>query len=93
MEKSIQDKSTPPGHDKEFDIFVNTRPKKWKEKKISYEQVIILAYDEYIDNEDNVYSVTYTKGENPHHEGSLTKGRSVPVKDGMIFDVTHTNRS
>lgn len=93
METSVQSKGNPPGHDKEFNIIVNTRPEVWKEKKITYEQVIIVAYGEYIDDEFNVYSITFTKGEKPQHEGSLTKGKSVPVKDGMIFDVTHTNRS
>lgn len=88
-----KDKENNQGKEKTYTIYVNTREKKWTEKKISYEEVIVLAYGKYIDDEVNVYTVIYTKGEEGHHEGSLTKGKSTPVKDGMIFDVTHTNRS
>lgn len=80
--------------EKEFTIIVNTREKKWNDKKISYQQVVELAFGSYSDNEDVVvYTATYSKGEHTHHEGSLVKGQDVPVKDGMIFNVTQTNKS
>ena len=78
---------------KEFKIIVNAREKTWNEKHISYEQVITLAFGSYNDNPNIVYSVTYKKGEDKKHEGSLVKGESVPVKDGMIFNVTQTDKS
>jgi len=78
---------------KEVTIIVNTREKTWNEKKISYEEVIILAFGSYSDDPNIVYTVTFTKGEKPKHEGSLMKGESVKVKDGMIFNVTQTNKS
>jgi hypothetical protein len=78
---------------KETTIIVNAREKKWDEKEISYEQVIILAFGSYSSDENTVYTVTYSKGEQPHHEGSLVKGGSVKVKEGMIFNVTQTNKS
>lgn len=74
-------------------IIVNARPKVWNEKEISYKQVIELAFGSYSDDENTVYTVTYSKGEQPHHEGSLVKGGSVKVKEGMIFNVTQTNKS
>lgn len=77
---------------KEFTIIVNTRPKIWKEKRISYEEVVILAFGSYSEDPNIVYTVTYSKGED-RHEGSLVKGESVKVKDGMIFNVTQTNKS
>src|ERR1035437_4943665 len=43
-------------------IIVNTRDKEWKEKKISYKQVIELAYVNYVDNGTVEYSVTYKNG-------------------------------
>ena len=78
---------------KEYTLIVNTREKKWDKKKITYEEVIVLAFDSYSDNADIVYTITYSKGENSHHEGSMVKGDEVPVKDGMIFNVTQTNKS
>lgn len=80
-------------HDKEVTIIVNTREKIWNKKEISYEEVIVLAFDSYSNDENVVYTVTYSKGPDSHHEGSLVKGGSVKVKDGMIFNVTQTNKS
>ena len=79
---------------KEFNytIIVNTREKAWNEKKISYEQVVTLAFGSYSTDPNVVYTVTYTKGEGGH-EGSLVKGKEVTVKNGMIFNVTQTNQS
>ena len=80
------------GH-KEVTIIVNTREKKWNKKEISYKEVVVLAFGSYSDDPNVVYTVTYSKGERPHQEGSLVKGESVKVKDGMIFNVTQTNKS
>ena len=80
-------------HDKEVTIIVNTREKTWNKKEISYEEVIVLAFGSYSNDENVVYTVTYSKGPDSHHEGSLVKGDSVKVKDGMIFNVTQTNKS
>jgi len=86
------------GHDghgdhKEVTIIVNTREKKWDKKEISYKEVIELAFGSYSDDENVVYTVTYSKGPDSHKEGSLVKGESVKVKDGMIFNVFKTNKS
>jgi len=80
-------------YDKEVTIIVNTREKTWNKKEISYEEVITLAFGSYSNDENVVYTVTYSKGHDSHHEGSLVKGDSVKVKDGMIFNVTQTNKS
>ncbi len=81
------------GHDKEVTIIVNTREKTWNKKEISYEEVIVLAFGSYSDDENIVYTVTFSKGPESHHEGSMVKGDSVKVKNGMIFNVTQTNKS
>jgi hypothetical protein len=73
-------------------IIVNTRPKEWAEKKISFQQVVELAFGTYIDDPKSIYTVTYSRGADKH-EGTLVKGQDVPVKDGMIFNVTQTTES
>ena len=78
---------------KEVTIIVNTRPKPWSEKEISYRDVVILAFGSYSEDENVIYTVTYAKGEESKHEGSLVKGQSVKVKEGMVFNVTQTNKS
>lgn len=78
---------------KDVTIIVNTREKVWNEKEISYEQVVKLAFDSYIDDTNTVYTVTYSRGDESKHEGSMIKGSIVKVKKGMIFNVTLTNKS
>jgi hypothetical protein len=80
-------------HHQQVEIIVNTRIKAWDKKEITYEEVIILAFSTYVDNPNVLYSVTYIKGHDPKHEGSLTKGQSVKVKEGMIFNVRKTDKS
>lgn len=91
-EHSNQDQA--PGQNKEYDIIVNGRPKTFNGKKISYEEVVILAYGEDAFNDDRFeYTVTYSKGHQDNLKGSLVRGESVRVKDGMIFNVKRTIRS
>lgn len=78
---------------KEFTITVNTREKIWDKKEISYEEVVVLAYGVYDNDEKVVYTVSFSKGDESHKEGSLVKGVSVKIKNGMIFNVSRSNKS
>ena len=93
MEENNKQHNEDHGSSKDFTIIVNTREKKWTEKEISYEEVIQLAFDSYDNNETTVYTITYSRGEDSHKEGFLLKGEKVKVKNGMIFNVTQTNKS
>lgn len=88
-----EEKDKDNGQDKEFTIIVNGREKVWREKKISFRQVVELAFGTYEDNPDVSYSVSYSKGHDPKPEGRLVDGQSVNVKDKMIFNVKRTNKS
>ncbi len=71
-------------------ITVNTRNTQWGEKKISFEQVVSLAFPgQQYDPQGT--TVEYSRGHGPDH--SLRPGQSVEVKDGMVFDVEPANRS
>lgn len=78
---------------KPITIIVNGRPKEWTERKISYEQVVKLAFPNAVENEATVYTVTYTNGPKQNEEGSMVIGDVVFVKNQMVFNVTATNRS
>jgi hypothetical protein len=87
-------KKDPKDHDKSITIIVNTREKEWDKKKISYQEVVILAYGEYSDNPLISYTVTYSNGPKQNPEGSMVKnGKDVHIHDGMIFNVTKTDKS
>jgi len=76
-------------------ILVNLEPKSWDKLKISYEEVVHLAFPKPSPpgGVPVKYTVEYTRGpkENPH--GSLTKGHSVFVANNMVFTVDETGRS
>lgn len=78
---------------KALTLVVNGRPKPWTEKKISFEQVVILAFGQYNPNPNIVYTVTYDGGPRQNQEGSMVRGDVVRVKNKMVFNVTATDKS
>lgn len=90
---SEQKKDDAPGQNKEFTIIVNAREKMWFEKTINFEQVVILGFGVYENNESSMYTVAYNRGEDKKPAGGMVFGDVVHVKDKMIFNVTKTNRS
>lgn len=74
-------------------ILVNTRRKLWEKRTITFEEVVILAFDSYDPNPQKVYTVNYSGGVEPKLEGSMVKGSVVYVKNKMNFDVSATNQS
>ncbi|GAB3995615.1 multiubiquitin domain-containing protein [Nocardioides marmoraquaticus] len=74
-------------------LMVNGRPREWRDKEISFEAVAALAYPEPPFGGNVEYTIGYRRGEGNKPEGTLTEGKSVKIKDGMIFDVTPTDLS
>jgi len=65
----------------------------WTKPKITFEEVIVLAYGNYNDSPTMVYTVAYEDGPKQNVEGSMIKGSSVFVKNKMIFHATATCQS
>jgi hypothetical protein len=76
--------------EKEFQIFINTKPHKVPGPKISFEQVLQLAGINLAGQDPNLYDVEWTHG---HQAGALTPGQSVDLQNGMKFDAGKSNRS
>jgi hypothetical protein len=74
-------------------IIVNTRPHEVTKEKISFEEVVALAFGDVPAGDNVAFSVTYRRGTGEKPSGSLVEGASVKVKDGMIFNVTKTDKS
>lgn len=82
-----------PGHDKTVTIIVNGRRKEVTGKELSYEAIVNLAFDNNPPTGPNVViTVTYAKGEDDK-QGTLLPGKTVKIKDGMVFNVKATDRS
>ena len=74
-------------------LIVNTREKKWEKPQISFEEVVTLAFGSYSQDPNVIYTVTFSHGPKPKHEGTLVRGQSVKVKNEMVFNVSQTNKS
>jgi len=74
-------------------IIVNAREKKWEKKKISFDQVVKLAFPTPPAGQCIVYTVTYHNGPRANPEGTMLDGDKVKVKDGMVFNVQYTDKS
>ena len=83
---------TLPEDHKKFEIIVNARRKEWSEDTINYWQVVDLAFPPPHDPNE-IFTVDYSHGPKENPQGTLTDGENVKVKNGMVFDVTRTNRS
>ena len=80
-----------PGQNKTYSIMVNGRPREVTDHKLTYLQVVQLAYPGEQPTDTIVFTVTYS-----HHQGrdgSLVAGQEVTIKDGMIFNVRKTDQS
>ena len=76
----------------QYTIIVNTRPKKVDDRELTFAEVVALAFPGATDP-DVTFTVTYHRAAGPQHEGNLSEGGTVTIKDGTIFDVTRTRRS
>lgn len=79
--------------EKALTIIVNGREKTVDEKELSFDEVVDLAFDNPQRGENIVFTITYRKGDDKKPEGTLVAGRTVKIKDGMIFNVTRTDQS
>ena len=73
-------------------IVVNGIEHPWPKGKIDYDEVVTLDVPDYAQHPDITYSVMYEHGHS-NSEGTLSKGGSVEVVDGMFFTVTRTGES
>ncbi|TXH84780.1 MAG: hypothetical protein E6Q77_01945 [Rhizobium sp.] len=74
-------------------IVVNAREKVWEKKKISFDQVVKLAYPTPPAGQLIVYTVTYHNGPRMNPEGTMLDGDKVKVRNGMVFNVQYTDKS
>jgi hypothetical protein len=78
---------------KGFDIIVNAEQHHEEKKRISFEQVVKLAFPVPPAGQNILFTVTYYNGPKANPEGVLTAGETVKIKNGMVFNVKATDRS
>lgn len=80
------------GREREFTIVVNGREKVITDDELSFDEVVGLA-DGLPSGPLICYTITFRRGRGNKPEGTLVEGETVRVKDGMIFNVTATDKS
>jgi hypothetical protein len=93
MNEPQENKNGGQGHIKEYKIIVNGREKIVNKKELSFAEVVALAFDNPPTGPNIVFTITYRRGEGNKPEGSMVEGETVKIKDGMIFNVTATDKS
>lgn len=80
-------------NDKDFNIIVNGRPKVVSQRELTFTEVVSLAFGNTPAGPNVVFTVTYRRGEGNKPEGTMVEGESVKIKEGMVFNVTATDKS
>lgn len=76
---------------KDVTIIVNGREKTVSKDDMTFGEIVALAFDA-APGANTLFTVTYRRGHG-NKEGTLVEGESVKIKDGMIFNVTATDKS
>lgn len=89
MENEHQSHGHDHDHHEPVRIIINGQPHMVTQHRISYEEVVRLAFPE--GPFDITYTVDYATEHG--HDGTLTKGQSTAVHKEMSFNVIKSNRS
>ena len=81
------------GKTKTYRIYVNGQEKVVTTKFITYAEIVALAFPNPPTGPNIIYTVGYEDGPHQNPSGSLMPSGKVRVKEGMIFDVTPTDKS
>lgn len=73
-------------------IIINATPHTVHAGVISFDELVALAYP-VPPGPDPEYQVSYHNGDPRHPEGTLLESQSVDIREGMIFNVTGTDKS
>jgi len=81
------------GHRKDFEIIVNGRKKVVTKNQLSFDEIVALAFNPVPSGPNIMFTITYRQGPAANPQGNLLEGSTVRLKDGMIFNVTATDKS
>lgn len=81
-----------PENQKKYELIINGQKKEWHEQKISYTQVVDLAFPPP-HTPTEVFTVMFSHGPKENREGDLVEGQSVFVAERMVFNVKRTDKS
>lgn len=81
------------GRPKVITVRVNGRAKEVAKEELSFDEIVRLAFDPVPTGENVLFTITYQRGHGNRPEGTLKPGELLKLKDGMLINVTVTDRS
>jgi hypothetical protein len=76
-----------------FTIVVNGRSRTVNTRRLSFFEVVQLAFPDSQTAPNTIYTVVYKNGPDENPQGSLVEGQIVTLKERMIINVTKTDKS
>ena len=80
------------GDDRTVTIYVNTDPHQVPHGKLTFQQIVKLAYPDKAGDPNILFKVSYRR-ERHSELLTLAEGAEVEAQEGMIFNVSYENRS
>jgi hypothetical protein len=77
----------------EVTVIVNGRPKAVAKDELTFMEVVKLAFDNPPTGPNILFTITFRRGHGDKPEGDLVEGETLKVKEGMIINVTPTDKS
>jgi hypothetical protein len=81
------------GPPRAYTIYVNGEQKVVITKTVTFEQIVALAFPTPPAGQNVLYTISYEDGPHANPTGSLVTNGKVKVKNGMVFNVTPTDKS
>lgn len=81
------------GQPQTFRIYVNGEEKLVTTKRETFDQIVALAFPVRPTGPNVLFSIGYEDGPRANPVGTLMPGHSVKLKEGMIFNVSATDKS
>lgn len=66
-------------------IFINSKKEEWVDDTISYEQLCLAIFHKPV----KAATIQFSRGFHKE-QGTLTDGKSIKVRNGMVFDIVLT---
>lgn len=81
------------GSSKTVTIYVNTDPHQVEHGKLTFQQIVQVAFPNLAGNTEILFKVSYRLGQGHSELKTLAEGGEVQAQEGMIFNVSYENRS
>jgi hypothetical protein len=82
-----------PVQPRKFTIIVNGQQKVVTTRTVTFGEIVKLAFSTPPAGANILYTVSYEDGPRVNPQGSMKEGQTLKVKNGMIFNVTATDKS